>query len=65
MVWGGFAYGGKLDLQFINGRINAEGYRNMLEGLELLENGSIIAGEPFYFQQDNAPIHKVNMLYQM
>ena len=57
MVWGCIAYGGKLQLQRINGRLNAHGYQRVLDCAQLNDNGPILGGNDFVFQQDNAPIH--------
>lgn len=59
MVWGGFSYGGKLPLQILNGKINAEKYCSTLEAADLIDQGSLIAGDNFFFMQDRAPIHQV------
>lgn len=61
MMWCGFAYGGKLELKIIRGRINAAAYCQMLEEVDLVENGGLIGGDDFIFQQDNAPIHSVTL----
>jgi hypothetical protein len=63
MVWGAFGYGGKLDLQICRGRMNAIGYQQLLENVNLIENGSLIAGENFIFQHDNAPPHSAHSTF--
>jgi transposase len=54
MIWGAFSSKGKSELLFINTRLNADGYQQLIED-ELIEcqnrNNNMI------FQQDNAPIH--------
>jgi len=63
MVWAGFAYGGKLDLQFIKGTLNATKYQTLLEQTNLDGQWQLIAGSEAIFQQDNAPIHTVNCIF--
>lgn len=59
MFWGAFAYGGTLPLKECRGRMNAPAYQELLRSVNLLDNGELIAGEHFVFQQDNAPCHSV------
>ncbi|GBN22283.1 Transposable element Tc3 transposase [Araneus ventricosus] len=56
MVWGGFGYGGKLNLAFPSGRMKATDYQEMLE-THLLQFADRNGGPNWIFQQDNAPIH--------
>lgn len=58
MVWGAISSNGKMDLQFIDGRLNANGYQQMLQEASLEEEGRRLGGENWIFMQDNAPIHK-------
>ncbi len=62
MMWCAFGYGGKFNLHVLRGRVNAIGYQEMLEQVDLVENGELIAGEGFVFQQDNAPPHSVRYI---
>lgn len=59
MLWCGFGFGGKFDMKLVRGRINALGYQQMLQEVDLVNNGELFAGENFVFQQDNAPPHAV------
>jgi transposase len=43
MIWAGFGWNGKTDMAFIDGRLNAVGYQNMLEEY-LLPKGPEIGG---------------------
>lgn len=57
MVWGAITYDKKLDLRFISGSLNGEGYQgilttSLLPFLKEKENASML------FMQDNAPCHK-------
>ncbi len=63
MVWGGFAYGGKLPLRKCVGTMNAVKYQDLLGSLNLRDEAPIIAGEQFIWQQDNAPCHSVSFSY--
>jgi transposase len=60
MIWCAFGYGGQLDLKIIRGNLNAAKYQQLLQSVNLPENGVIIGGKQFIFQQDNAPPHTVN-----
>lgn len=48
--------GGKSEIVFIDGRMNAQRYQEMLEA-QLIGIGAQIGGQDWIFQQDNAPIH--------
>lgn len=61
MVWAGFAYGGKLEVKFIKGTLNAAKYQSLLEQSDLNGQGALIAGGDMKFQHDNAPIHSVSL----
>lgn len=63
MIWCGFGYGGKLELQILRGRVTAIAYQNMLQNLNLEENGELIGGGDFVFQQDNASPHAVRLYF--
>lgn len=56
MVWGAFAYAGKIHLVEVKGRMNAKKYQDMLEA-NLLPYATDIAGDTYIFQQDNAACH--------
>ena len=64
MIWASFGYFGKSEISFIETRMNAEGYRQVLKE-HLVKIGSSIGGSNWLFQQDNAPIHraKANKLW--
>ena len=61
MVWGAIAHNGKLKLQEVNGRMNAEGYVDMLRNVNLKDEGRRLVGSDWTFQQDNAPCHRANL----
>jgi transposase len=57
MIWAAFGHFGKSDLSFITTKLNANGYRELLE--EHLDDISQKFGDSEWtFQQDNAPIHR-------
>jgi DNA-directed RNA polymerase subunit F len=56
MVWAGVSYSGKTDLAFVDGRLNAAGYVDILKS-HLLPFGQRKHNNNYIFQQDNAPIH--------
>lgn len=64
MIWASFGWGGKSSLCFINGRMNSNGYREVLKN-HLIDIGNTIGGANWVFQQDNAPVHrsKVNIAW--
>ena len=57
MIWGAFGYLGKSSIGFITTKLNAEGYRNLLNG-HLNDISQKFGNTNFIFQQDNAPIHR-------
>lgn len=59
MVWASFGWNGKSEICFIDERMNAENYRQLLND-HLTHIGSTIGGDKWIFQQDNAPIHRAN-----
>ncbi|CAF5017842.1 unnamed protein product, partial [Rotaria socialis] len=64
MIWASFGWGGKSSICFVDGRMNAKGYREVLKK-HLIDIGSSMGGSDWIFQQDNAPIHraKVNLAW--
>lgn len=56
MIWSGFVLNGKTDIAFIDTRINAMQYQQILEN-HLLKFGPKIACKNWTFQQDNEQIH--------
>ena len=56
MVWAAFGFNGIVDLEFCETRLNSSAYVEILES-KLINVGSIIGGDNWIFQQDNAPIH--------
>lgn len=57
MIWAAIGHNGKSDIAFINERLNAFGYQQMLQDhLQNIRN--TIASKNLLFQQDNAPIHR-------
>jgi len=59
-VWGTFGYKGTMCFQPITGRLNVDGYCNLLSKVRLQKDGKRIYGIRWVFQQDNAPCHKAN-----
>ncbi|CAF1272738.1 unnamed protein product [Rotaria magnacalcarata] len=64
MIWASFGWGGISSICFVDGRMNAKGYREVLNK-HLIGIGSCMCGSDWIFQQDNAPIHraKVNLTW--
>ncbi|CAF1011341.1 unnamed protein product, partial [Rotaria magnacalcarata] len=64
MIWASFGWGGKSSVCFVDGRMNAKGYREVLKK-HLIDIGSCMGGSDWIFQQDNAPINraKVNLAW--
>ena len=64
MIWASFGWGGKSSICFVDGRMNAMEYREVLKH-HLVDIGENIGGSDWIFQQDNAPIHraKVNVTW--
>ncbi|CAF5174068.1 unnamed protein product, partial [Rotaria magnacalcarata] len=64
MIWASFGWGGKSSTCFINGRMNSNGYREVLK-IHLVDIGNAIGGSDWIFQQDNALVHqaKVNLAW--
>ena len=64
MIWASFGWGGKSSICFVDGRMNSNGYREVLKH-HLVDIGSSIGGSDWIFQQDNAPVHrsKVNITW--
>lgn len=56
MVWGAFGSNGKMELAFVDGRMDSPKYQAMLDTY-LVPFGPIIGGQNWIFQQDNAPCH--------
>ena len=61
MVWGAISFNGRLKLEEVNGRMNAEGYVNMLKNANLKQKCIQLVGSNWIFQQDNAPCHRANL----
>ncbi|CAF1597843.1 unnamed protein product [Rotaria magnacalcarata] len=64
MIWASFGWGGKSSTCFINGRMNSNGYREVLK-IPLVDIDNAIGGSDWIFQQDNALVHraKVNLAW--
>jgi hypothetical protein len=56
MIWAAFGWNGVSDVVFVDGRMNAAGYQNILQE-HLLPAGATLGGSNWTFQQDNASIH--------
>lgn len=59
MGWGAFCFNGVLPLMKITSRMNSEDYQKTLIA-GLLPNATLLAGDNWKFQQDNASIHVSN-----
>ncbi|CAF1454529.1 unnamed protein product [Didymodactylos carnosus] len=57
MIWAAFRPNGTSDICFIDTRLNANGYRKVLEN-HLVNIGTTFGVDDWLFQQDNAPIHQ-------
>jgi hypothetical protein len=57
MIWASFGYFGKSEICFIDSRLNAKGYCEILKN-HLVDIGHSIGGSDWLFQQDNAPVHR-------
>lgn len=62
MIWASFGWNGKIDLYYIESRLNALDYRDILDK-HLVNVGQKIACKDWIYQHDNAQIHreKVNI----
>jgi hypothetical protein len=60
MIWGAFCYGGVGPICRLNGIVNGARYRELLENN--LPDFIDTIGDDAIFQQDNAPIHKSNVV---
>ena len=56
MIWGCISSEGPGELQFVEGTMNSEKYCVTLEEF-MLPSASVLLGENYIFQQDNAPCH--------
>ncbi|XP_023239130.1 protein ANTAGONIST OF LIKE HETEROCHROMATIN PROTEIN 1-like [Centruroides sculpturatus] len=56
MILGGFGWGGKTDLVFVDENMNSEKYQELLYN-NMITFGALIADHKWKFQQANAPIH--------
>lgn len=56
MTWGAFCFHGKSELAIVDGRQDSTKYCSLLEQY-LIPFASSTYGEPYIFQQDNAPSH--------
>jgi len=63
MVYGAFAYGGKLPLIKIRGYLKSSSYTQMLQQADLKNSAELIAGDNFYYQHDNATCHTVSKYF--
>jgi len=57
MVWAAFSSSGKTEICFVEGRMNAAKYQDILENY-LLPSYEDLGGERMLFVQDNCPVHK-------
>ena len=61
MVWAAIGKRGKMRIVFLDGKVTAAKYVEMLDGERLDEEGRRICGDSFIFQQDNAPINTAKL----
>jgi len=61
MVWGCFSWLGVGSLHRIRGRLNALGYRQIMQR-KMIPGAAEIAPDDYIFQQDNAPIHTAKLM---
>ena len=59
----GFAFSGKLKLQFVSGREKTPDYVKILNDLSLAQKGRHLCGEEWIFQQDNAAFHNASITF--
>lgn len=60
MIWASFGWNGQSDICFIETRLKANGYQNVLKN-HLINIAKKIGGQEWIFQQDNAPIHRAKV----
>ncbi|CAF4878989.1 unnamed protein product, partial [Rotaria socialis] len=60
MIWASFRWGSKSSTCFINGRMNSNGYREVLKN-HLVDIGNAVGGSDWIFQQDTAPVHRAEV----
>ena len=58
MIWASLGWVGKSSICFVDGRMNSNGYREVLK-YHLVNIGNSIGGSDWIFRQDNAPVHPV------
>lgn len=63
MVWAAFGFNGRTPIRFIDGRLNAQGYCQVLQQ-GLWPHRWNLADAPMVFQQDNAPVHTARVTKQ-
>ena len=56
MVWGAICYEGTISLQVVVGRLNGDGYMEILK--EFFKEAEDLSQKQWKFQQDGAPAHR-------
>jgi hypothetical protein len=62
MIWGGFSLKGKTELEFTDSTMNSKMHKDLLVR-RLLPFGRSSHSNEFIFQQDNAPCHSSEIIY--
>ena len=64
MIWVLYSWDGKNSICFVDGRMNSNGYQEVLKN-HLVDIGNGIGGSDLIFQEDSAPVHrsKVNITW--
>ncbi|CAK9833057.1 Transposable element Tc3 transposase [Anthophora retusa] len=61
MIWSGIGYYGKMDINFISGKLNSKKYLEMIDQ-QINAYATRIAGDKFIFQHDNAAVHTAKVV---
>ena len=60
MIWASFGWAGKGSICFVDGRMNSNGYGEMLKNY-LVDIDNSIDGSVWIFQEDNVRVHRSNV----
>ncbi|CAH2092976.1 unnamed protein product [Euphydryas editha] len=61
IIWSGIGYSGKMDIKFCTGKINSKRYIEVINE-QITSHATRIAGNNFIFQQDNASVHRAQVV---